>query len=82
MTRTLFLKFISFFLSYIVTLPTFQVYQENIYIPVEFQSFRKVLKDMGPDYDDLQMVSFNSTSKGFFGECVKVMAYVLPEQTW
>ena len=46
-----------------------QVYQENIYEEgASFQSFHKVLNDMGPEYSDVQMVSFNSTSKGYFGE--------------
>lgn len=46
-----------------------QVYQENIYIEgVQFQSFHKVLHSMGSEVSDIQMVSFNSTSKGYFGE--------------
>ena len=46
-----------------------QVYQENIYVEgVKFQSFHKILHDMGPEVSDIQMVSFNSTSKGYFGE--------------
>lgn len=49
---------------------TDQVYQENIHQKgVKFYSFRKVLLDMPSEYHDLQMVSFNSTSKGFLGEC-------------
>ncbi len=48
---------------------TDQVYQENIHEKgVEFYSFRKVLMDMPASYHDLQLVSFNSTSKGFLGE--------------
>ena len=46
-----------------------QVYQENIWEEgVEFQSFRKILHSMGDEYSDLQLVSFNSTSKGHIGE--------------
>ena len=46
-----------------------QVYQENIWEEeVEFQSFRKIIHSMGPEYRDFQLVSFNSTSKGYIGE--------------
>lgn len=48
---------------------TDEVYQENVYNNGKFLSFRKVLHNMGAPYSSLQMVSFNSTSKGFFGEC-------------
>jgi bifunctional pyridoxal-dependent enzyme with beta-cystathionase and maltose regulon repressor activities len=49
-----------------------EVYQENIYFPQEypFHSFRKVWKEMGDAYKDLQLISFHSTSKGFLGEYV------------
>jgi len=46
-----------------------QVYQENVYAAdAKFHSFRKVVRSMGPAYDDFQLASFNSTSKGFLGE--------------
>ena len=46
-----------------------QVYQDNIYIDgVHFQSFHKLRHDMGQEFSDIQLVSFNSTSKGYFGE--------------
>lgn len=46
-----------------------QVYQENIYKDDdEFISFRKVLKSMGPEYDNMELVSFHCTSKGYIGE--------------
>ena len=46
-----------------------QVYRENIYEEgALFQLFYKVLHDMGPEFSDVQIVSFNSTSKGYFGE--------------
>lgn len=49
---------------------TDEVYQENVYDETaSFQSFRQVQIDMGQEYADLQMACFNSTSKGFFGEC-------------
>lgn len=47
-----------------------EVYQENVYDGnCEFISFRKVLKSMGPEYDNMELVSFHSTSKGYIGEC-------------
>ncbi|KAJ3306284.1 hypothetical protein HDV03_000206 [Kappamyces sp. JEL0829] len=47
-----------------------EVYQANIYTKqLPFHSFKKVLKTMGPDYDDVQLVSFHSISKGMIGEC-------------
>jgi aspartate/methionine/tyrosine aminotransferase len=46
-----------------------EVYQENVYAEnSRFTSFRKVLLSMGPEYEDAQLISFNSISKGFFGE--------------
>lgn len=49
-----------------------EVYQENIWRPgARFVSFRKVAYDMGyrPADGRLQMISFHSISKGFYGEC-------------
>ncbi|XP_020901579.1 alanine aminotransferase 2 isoform X2 [Exaiptasia diaphana] len=47
-----------------------EVYQANIYAEdAKFHSFKKVLRDMGPEYEDMELVSFHSTSKGFLGEC-------------
>ncbi|XP_065828536.1 alanine aminotransferase 2-like [Oscarella lobularis] len=47
-----------------------EVYQENIYAPEKsFVSFKKALRDMGPDYENFQLISCHSTSKGFYGEC-------------
>jgi aspartate/methionine/tyrosine aminotransferase len=47
-----------------------EVYQENIYAEgKKFTSFRKVLYDMGEEYNDVQLISFHSVSKGFLGEC-------------
>jgi alanine transaminase len=47
------------------------VYRENIYKEgAKFASFRKVLHSMGPEYDNVcELVSLNSISKGFLGEC-------------
>ncbi len=35
-----------------------------------FHSFKKVLMEAGPTFSDVMLVSFNSSSKGFFGEYV------------
>jgi len=47
-----------------------EVYQQNVYNKQKpFISFRKVLKSMGNEYNDVELISFNSISKGIFGEC-------------
>jgi len=47
-----------------------EVYQENIYDSRRpFHSFRKVLHNMGPNYSNVELCSYHSTSKGIFGEC-------------
>jgi len=47
-----------------------EVYQHNVYAEgCEFHSFKKVMKEMGSPYADLQMASFMSISKGYMGEC-------------
>jgi len=46
-----------------------EVYQENIYGDKPFISFRSVLDKMGPAYNDVELISFHSVSKGVFGEC-------------
>jgi alanine transaminase len=43
-----------------------EVYQENVYGNVEWVSFKKVASEM---HSKVQLVSVNSISKGFFGEC-------------
>lgn len=47
-----------------------EVYQENVYVKEHkpFHSFKKILKSMGPKYDDFELASFHSISKGFMGE--------------
>ena len=46
------------------------MYQHNIYAEgCEFHSFKKVLRELGDDYNDVQLASFMSTSKGYMGEC-------------
>ncbi|KCV69340.1 alanine transaminase [Fonticula alba] len=48
-----------------------EVYQTNVYYPEDrpFHSFKKVLRSMGPSFDNVELVSFHSTSKGVLGEC-------------
>lgn len=54
-----------------------EVYQENVYaVGKSFVSFRKVLKDMGPAFNDVELISFHSVSKGFTGECGRRGGYM------
>lgn len=48
-----------------------EVYQENVYSPdCQFHSFKKVLYEMGAEYfNNVELASFHSTSKGYTGEC-------------
>ncbi len=46
-----------------------EVYQINIYGAKKFSSFKKVIHDMGKPYDQSELISFHSTSKGLLGEC-------------
>ena len=49
-----------------------EVYQENIYEPESrpFQSVKKILMEMGKEYsNEIELISFHSTSKGLLGEC-------------
>ncbi|KAG0166342.1 hypothetical protein DFQ28_010665 [Apophysomyces sp. BC1034] len=48
-----------------------EVYQTNIYKPESrpFHSFKKVLLSMGEKYQNQELFSFHSTSKGMVGEC-------------
>ena len=48
-----------------------EVYQETIFTnEVHFYSCKKVLRDLGPEYNKFQLMSINSVSKGFYGEYV------------
>ena len=48
-----------------------EVYQENIYQDgVEFHSCKKVLRDLGVEYDDVQLISIHCAAKGYYGEYV------------
>lgn len=47
-----------------------EVYQSNIYqMDRPFISFKKVLKSMSADYENFELISFHSVSKGMIGEC-------------
>ncbi|GMH14184.1 hypothetical protein Nepgr_016025 [Nepenthes gracilis] len=49
-----------------------EVYQENIYVPdKKFHSFKKVSRSMGYGEKDISLVSYQSVSKGYYGECGK-----------
>lgn len=54
-----------------------EVYQENIYAPdKEFHSFKKISRTMGYGDKDISLVSFQSVSKGYYGECGKRGGYM------
>ncbi|KAI3711940.1 hypothetical protein L1987_70489 [Smallanthus sonchifolius] len=54
-----------------------EVYQENIYVPDKhFHSFKKVARSMGYGDKDIPLVSFQSVSKGYYGECGKRGGYM------
>ncbi|UJR31234.1 hypothetical protein I4U23_018736 [Adineta vaga] len=53
-----------------------EVYQENTYLPAsQFYSFKKVLMELGSPYNQMEMASFHSASKGWHGECGSRGAY-------
>uniref|UniRef100_A0A803KQV1 Aminotransferase class I/classII large domain-containing protein n=1 Tax=Chenopodium quinoa TaxID=63459 RepID=A0A803KQV1_CHEQI len=54
-----------------------EVYQENVYAPdKEFYSFKKIARSMGHEEKDISLVSFQSVSKGYYGECGKRGGYM------
>ncbi|KAH0921726.1 hypothetical protein HID58_021744 [Brassica napus] len=54
-----------------------EVYQENVYVPdKKFHSFKKVARSMGHGEKDISLVSFQSISKGYYGECGKRGGYM------
>ncbi|XP_074581797.1 LOW QUALITY PROTEIN: alanine aminotransferase 2-like [Curcuma longa] len=54
-----------------------EVYQENIYVDdKKFNSFKKIARSMGYGDEDLPLVSFQSVSKGYHGECGKRGGYM------
>jgi alanine transaminase len=47
-----------------------EVYQENVYTDTKkFVSFKKVVATMPEPYNNTELISFHSTSKGILGEC-------------
>ena len=47
-----------------------EVYQHNVYAKgSKFHSFKRVMKEMGGEYANMELASFMSTSKGYMGEC-------------
>ncbi|KAG2638387.1 alanine aminotransferase 2-like [Panicum virgatum] len=54
-----------------------EVYQENVYAEdKQFHSFKKIARSLGYTDDDLPLVSFQSVSKGYYGECGKRGGYM------
>uniref|UniRef100_A0A8C4NRY1 alanine transaminase n=1 Tax=Dicentrarchus labrax TaxID=13489 RepID=A0A8C4NRY1_DICLA len=71
-TGTILLIFMVETVSNLVTLYLLElVYQDNVYSSdCQFHSFKKVLYEMGPEYfNNVELASFHSTSKGYTGEC-------------
>jgi len=46
-----------------------EVYQKNIYCEKPFVSIKKAMMDLGAPYNQTELISFHSTSKGLMGEC-------------
>lgn len=55
-----------------------EVYQDNVYVDhSQFHSVKRIAHEMGVlQRDDLELVSFHSTSKGVFGECGRRGGYM------
>ncbi|XP_052181345.1 alanine aminotransferase 2, mitochondrial-like isoform X2 [Diospyros lotus] len=54
-----------------------EVYQENVYVAdKKFHSFKKISRSMGYGEEDISIVSFQSVSKGYHGECGKRGGYM------
>lgn len=54
-----------------------EVYQENVYVNTKsFVSMKKIVRDLGPAYDEFELASFHSTSKGLIGECGRRGGYM------
>ena len=52
-----------------------EVYQTNVYLNKPWYSFKKVLMEMDIQ-NEVELFSFNSTSKGFIGECGRRGGYL------
>ncbi|GBP08679.1 Alanine aminotransferase 2 [Eumeta japonica] len=47
-----------------------EVYQDNVYAEgCKFHSFKKVMTEMGAPYNQTELASFMTVSKGYMGEC-------------
>lgn len=47
-----------------------EVYQHNVYAEgSQFHSFKKVINELGAPYNQMEMASFMTCSKGYMGEC-------------
>ena len=46
-----------------------EVYQDNVYAEgAKFYSCKKVLRDLGDEYSEFQLISLYSSAKGYTGE--------------
>lgn len=51
-----------------------EVYQVNVYnSSMKFDSFKKTIRDMGSDYDDVPLFSLQSISKGYYGNSLSFL---------
>jgi alanine transaminase len=54
-----------------------EVYQENVYAEGKtFNSFKKVARSMGLEDEDIAIISYQSVSKGYYGECGRRGGYM------
>uniref|UniRef100_A0A0C9SAS0 alanine transaminase n=1 Tax=Wollemia nobilis TaxID=56998 RepID=A0A0C9SAS0_9CONI len=54
-----------------------EVYQDNVYVDnKKFHSFKKITRSMGYGEKDICLVSYQSVSKGYYGECGKRGGYM------
>ena len=61
-------EIVEFCREYGLVLLADEVYQANVYRAGRtFTSFKKVVRDLGRDYDDFSLFSMMSTSKGYYG---------------
>lgn len=66
-----------------------EVYQVNVYNSnMKFDSFKKTIKDMGSEYDDVPLFSLQSISKGYYGRhpylhlCIHRLYMCLVRRSW
>lgn len=54
-----------------------EVYQENVYaVGKKFNSFKKIARSMGLEDKDIAIISYQSVSKGYYGECGRRGGYM------